>query len=152
MQHAERVLVVGVEPRIAAELGSLEFGEDFLLRHALVQAGELLAGAQEVADHQLGQLQRVAHHGDFLAAVADAAVAVQYQLELVTRERLRVLVGVFQPEPAQDQEGAGVEHPDGRVHHPVKDIERRRSPCGRVLRTADGQRFRRQFAQHDMQE
>ena len=46
---------------------------------------------------------------------------------------------------------ACVEQPDGRIHQPVERVQRCGSPQRHAFGTADCQRFRREFTEHDMQ-
>jgi hypothetical protein len=81
-----------------------------------------------------------------------AGTGAQDHLQFFVRVMRLVAARAGQAGDAQHQVGAAVQHPDRRVHGPVKTVQRHRTPQADGFGVADGERFRRQFADHDVEE
>ncbi|KAG0166194.1 hypothetical protein DFQ30_007465 [Apophysomyces sp. BC1015] len=107
----------------------------------------------QVRRGQLPELERVRQRAQFVARELPVRTARAHdQLQFVTAIGGFGVARAGQPEPREHPVRAEIEQRDGRVHHPVKQVQRHGSQQAGSLCHADRQRLRRKLARHDMQE
>ncbi|MCY1446683.1 hypothetical protein D9M71_632660 [compost metagenome] len=101
-----------------------EHRQDFLERCVEVQADQVFTRVGPVDHFQLAHFHGRCQYAHALVARVLAAAGVQDQLELFTAVMMVVMwAGLALASNTQDGVGTGVEQPDGRVHHPVEQVQ-----------------------------
>ncbi len=84
VQDAEHFLAVAVEPRVAAVAALGELGHHVGQAHPVAERTHMVARAHQVAGHQFGQFQRVAHQREVLVRrAAGGLLAAHDELEFL---------------------------------------------------------------------
>jgi len=155
VDHAQHFLAFLVEVGIAREAVAAHGVEVFLDRQIFVQGDDFVNRAHQIGHGHFREFQRLRQDVALVVGelfLAGAGIGAQDQLQLLGRVMGVVAAGAGQAGHAQHHVGAGIEHEDEGVHGPVETVERQGAPQGDRLGNADRQRFRRQFADHDVQE
>ncbi|MNH08976.1 hypothetical protein D3C79_684160 [compost metagenome] len=152
VQQANELAAFGIEYRVTAEFVPTEHRQDFLERRMGVEADHVFTGVGPVDHFQFAHFHGRGQHTHALVAGVLATAGVQDEFQFIAAVMVFVVrAWLTLAGDTQNRVGAGVEQVDGRVHHPVEEVQRYGGPQRQQFWFTDCPGFGRQFTDHNVQ-